>query len=68
MSDRYARQCAGKKRHASERRAQEWAKKTQRDTGLPMKAYPCPFCHQWHVGNLLYANGRTQRMERMEAA
>lgn len=64
MSESFARKCAGKKRHASERRAVEWARKTQHDTGLPMKVYICPFCKHWHVGNAIYANGRTQRMER----
>jgi hypothetical protein len=67
MSDLYAKKCAGKKRHESERKAEDWAKKTKRETGFPMRAYFCPFCRSWHVGNALYANGRAQRMERMEA-
>lgn len=66
VSEIYARKCAGKKRHSSERRAIAWAKKTQRDTGCEMKVYECPFCRFWHVGNALYANGRMQRMERLQ--
>lgn len=68
MSELFARKCAHKKRHASERKALEWAKKTKRDTGCSMKVYECPFCMHWHVGNEFYANGRMQRMERMVMA
>lgn len=63
MSDLFARKCAGKKRHDSERRALDWAKKTKHYTGCSMNAYECPFCKRWHVGSALYANGRTQRLQ-----
>jgi len=67
MSELFARKCAGKKRHESERKAEEWAKKTKKYTGCAMNVYACEFCKQFHVGNAMYGNGKLQREER-EAA
>jgi hypothetical protein len=51
MSEKAAKMCGGKKRHNSQRRADESARHTQRTTGVAMKAYECDFCHGFHVGS-----------------
>lgn len=52
MSEKAARMCGGKKRHNSQRRADEAARHTQKVTGVPMKGYECDFCHGFHVGSV----------------
>ena len=51
MSERAAQKCKGKKRHGSERKANFWAERTQRSTGVAMRGYPCEYCKGWHVGS-----------------
>ena len=52
MSERAARQCGGKRRYPSERRAAVAAQKTQRIVAVPMRPYACPFCKGWHFGSV----------------
>ncbi len=56
-SPRYLRQCSGKRRHSTEAGAYK-ARKAMVAHGVltpeaakNLKAYPCPFCRTYHLGN-----------------
>jgi hypothetical protein len=65
MSEQWATACRGKRHYNSERKAVAAAKSSQIVYGVPMNAYPCPFCKgKWVVGNTFADNGKRARMER----
>ena len=67
MSERFARACAKKRHYRSERRSVDAAKRTQRMTGIEMRAYRCPYCKgQWCVGTLYPQQSRTERRRAAE--
>lgn len=48
----WARKCDGKRRFVAEQPAvQEALKVNRREKGRNLKAYPCEFCHHWHIGH-----------------
>jgi hypothetical protein len=63
MSDLAAKQCGGKKRFTSERKADVAARRTQTKFGSRMRAYECPWCKGWHVGTIRSAEARTARLQ-----
>jgi hypothetical protein len=64
MSERFARACAKKRHYNSERRANEVAKASQIIYGVPMNAYPCPFCKgKFCVGSTYPQYAKAERMK-----
>lgn len=45
------RQCWGKIRYDTKRAAKEFIKKREQVFGARLRAYHCPTCYKYHVGN-----------------
>lgn len=44
------RTCGTKKKFATYQKSRNIARLMSRKHRVPLQAYPCPFCMQWHVG------------------
>lgn len=45
------RSCYRKRPYADEQVAVRLAHRQSESSGIPIRAYPCPHCGQWHIGS-----------------